>query len=171
MKRIIVSYGTIAGLVIIVINTLNLLFGRGQAWLGFLVMFIAFSSIYVAIKQYRDQTLGGVITFRTALLLGLGISAIAGVVYVVVWELYLAVTDYGFIDSYVNTIVENKKLAGASEAELTKVLIETEHFRTQYANPLFRLPMTLLEVFPVGVLVSLISAAALRNHGPIRQTK
>ena len=38
-----------------------------------------------------------------------------------------------------------------------------ERFKQQYANPLFRLPMTFTEVFPVGVLVSLISAGLLRN--------
>ena len=32
-----------------------------------------------------------------------------------------------------------------------------EQFKQQYANPLFRLPMTLAEIFPVGVLVSLVS--------------
>ena len=35
--------------------------------------------------------------------------------------------------------------------------------RTQYANPLFRLPMTFIEIFPVGLLVALVSAALLRN--------
>jgi hypothetical protein len=36
-------------------------------------------------------------------------------------------------------------------------------FRQQYANPLFRLPVTFIEIFPVGLVVSLISAALLRN--------
>ena len=36
-------------------------------------------------------------------------------------------------------------------------------FKVQYANPLFRMPMTFAEIFPVGVLVSLVSAALLRN--------
>ena len=37
-------------------------------------------------------------------------------------------------------------------------------FKIQYADPLFRLPMTFVEIFPVGVLVSLISAGLLRNR-------
>ena len=32
-----------------------------------------------------------------------------------------------------------------------------------YANPLFRLPITFVEMFPIGVLISLVSAAVLRN--------
>lgn len=38
-----------------------------------------------------------------------------------------------------------------------------DDFRRQYANPLFRMPVAFVEIFPVGVLVSLISAALLRN--------
>ena len=46
------------------------------------------------------------------------------------------------------------------KAELTA---QMESFKTLYANPMFRLPMTVAEIFPVGVLVSLVSAAVLRN--------
>jgi hypothetical protein len=38
-----------------------------------------------------------------------------------------------------------------------------EAFKVQYANPMYRLPMTFVEIFPVGVLVSLVSAGLLRN--------
>jgi hypothetical protein len=40
--------------------------------------------------------------------------------------------------------------------------VEMGALKVQYANPLFRLPMTVAEIFPVGVRVSLVSAA-LRN--------
>jgi hypothetical protein len=162
MKRIVLTYGTISGLVIIVTNTVNLEFGRGQAWLGFLVMFIAFSSIYVAVRQYREQALGGVIRFTTALMVGLGISAIAGIVYVALWEAYLALTDYGFIEAYANAVIEAKMSGGASTEEMAKAVEEAEKFRTLYANPLFRLPMSFVEIFPVGLLVSLITAGIQR---------
>jgi hypothetical protein len=164
MKRLILIYGSTAGLVIIVTNTLSLEFGRGQAWLGFLVMFIAFSTIYVAIRQYRDQDLGGVISFGTAALMGIGISAIAGVIYVAIWELYLVVTDYQFIEAYAGGIVEARELAGANEAELAQAAADAEDFRSSYSNLFFRLPVTFLEVFPPGILVSLVSAMALRNR-------
>jgi hypothetical protein len=38
-----------------------------------------------------------------------------------------------------------------------------ESMRASYANPLFRIPMVFLEIFPVGLIVALISAALLRN--------
>jgi len=164
MKRSIFTYGSIAGLIIIMTNTISLEIGLGHAWLGFLVMFIAFSTIFVAIKQYRDEKLGGVISFGAALLVGLGISAVAGVIYVAIWELYLAVTDYGFIEAYASSIMDARKVGDSSEAELAEVASQAAQFTAQYSNPLFRLPMTFLEIFPVGLLVSLGSAAVLRNH-------
>ena len=62
MQRSILIYGAISGFIIIVTNTISLEIGHGDVWLGFLVMFIAFSMIFVAIKQHRDATLGGVIS-------------------------------------------------------------------------------------------------------------
>ena len=44
-----------------------------------------------------------------------------------------------------------------------KMTAEMDAFKIQYADPLFRLPMTFAEIFPVGILVSLISAGLLRN--------
>ena len=38
-----------------------------------------------------------------------------------------------------------------------------QEFADMYANPIFRIPMTFTEIFPVGVLVSLVSALLLRN--------
>lgn len=52
---------------------------------------------------------------------------------------------------------------GDSAAEVARMSAEMERFRAQYANPLLRLPMTFVEIFPVGVLVSLVTAGLLRN--------
>ena len=164
MKKLVLVYGVIAGFVIIVINTLSYELGIAHVWLGFLVMFIAFSSIFVAVKQYRDESQGGIIRFGTGFLVGLGITVVASVVYVLVWELYLVLTDYAFIDSYANSIVDSRLVAGASEAEMADTVAEMDTFRQKYTNPLFRLPMTFVEIFPVGLLISLISAAILRDN-------
>ena len=168
MQKIIFTYGIIAGLVIICSIIASLILGVASMWLGYLVMIVAFSSIFLAVKQYRDQALGGVIKFSTAALLGLGIAAIASVVYVVVWEIYLYAGDYAFINDYANSMLEARKADGISGAEWDAVVKETEQFKSQYLNPLVRLPMTLLEVFPVGLLIALLSAAMLRNsHKPL----
>ena len=46
---------------------------------------------------------------------------------------------------------------------LERLRAEAVEFLAMYANPLFRLPTTFVEMFPMGVLISLLSAALLRN--------
>ena len=168
MQKIIITYGIIAGIVIIGSMILSLSLGeeRGMEfleWLGYLIMIVAFSMIFVGIKKYRDQELGGVIKFGTATMLGLGISLVASVIYVVAWEVNLELTDHAFIEQYAQGIIAGKEAAGVTGADLEAVIVEMAQLKVRYANPLFRLPMTFLEIFPVGLLISLLAAAVLRN--------
>jgi hypothetical protein len=168
MSRIILIFGTVAGLVVAVPMCLLVANAEpGSAatshFTGYLIMLLALSLVFVGVKRLRDRELGGVIRFVPALLAGLGISAVAGVIYVIGWEITLAVTDFAFIDSYSNAAIEAARAKGASAAEVQAVAAKMDEFRRQYANPLFRLPVTFIEIFPVGLVVSLISAALLRN--------
>jgi hypothetical protein len=131
--------------------------------IGYTTMLIALSLVFVGTKRQRDDAGGGVIGFWPAFGLGLGISAVAGIFYVLAWELAQATTASGFIQSYTAALIAEKKAAGASAAELARYTAEMKAFEAEYANPLFRLPMTFAEIFPVGVLVSLVSAGLLRN--------
>jgi hypothetical protein len=169
MLRKILSYGVIAGLIVGVP-----LFGLSVALnghpalpygvlLGYLTMLIALSAVFAAIKRHRDVELGGVITFWPAFGLGLGISIVAGVFYVLAWEAALAVTHMDFAGGYAKALIAQQQAKGASGEALAKLAADMERFKSQYANPLYRLPMTFAEIFPVGVLVSLVSAGLLRN--------
>src|SRR5688572_2983874 len=168
MKRIILIFGIAAGLIVIVPMSLLLTNTEpGSAahshFTGYLIMLLALSLIFFGVKRLRDRELGGVIRFLPALLAGLGISAVAGVIYVIGWEITLAATDFAFIDNYSAAAIEAARAKGASPAEIARVVADMDEFRSQYANPLIRLPFTFIEIFPVGLLVSLISAALLRN--------
>jgi hypothetical protein len=135
----------------------------GTLWFGYLVMLVALTFIFVGVKRYRDVERGGVIKFLPAFLMGLGIAVCAGIAYACVWEIYLASTGYHFMDEYAAAIIRHRQAEGASAAELARVTAEMQAARESYANPLFRFPMTFLEIFPVGLLVALVSAALLRN--------
>ena len=80
-----------------------------------------------------------------------------------VWEAYLAMTDYAFMDEYIAGIQRAHEAKGLSASALAEEMAKLESMRVNYANPLFRIPMTFLEIFPVGLLVSLVSALLLRN--------
>ena len=169
MKRIAIVYGAIAGTVIIgsIILSLSLSGFESSAstmeWLGYLIMIMALSVIFVGIKRYRDQDLGGIIKFGTALKAGLGITVVASLIYVVAWELNLVFTDYAFIGEYTEAVIEERKAEGLSGQALKELEMEMENMTAQYAKAWFRLPITFMEIFPVGLLISIISAAILRK--------
>ena len=169
MLRTMLKYGAIAGLVIGGLEVATVLTFSGMPplkygmWIGYTTMLIALSAVFVGIKQHRDVDRGGVIGFWRAFGIGLGISFIAGIFYVAAWEIVQAMTHMDFATSYSKAVIAGEKAKGASAAELAKLSADMEHFKVQYANPMFRLPMTFIEIFPVGVLVSLVSAALLRN--------
>lgn len=167
LKKILV-YGVIAGLVAGLPLSAFVIFGRDNPpangmLIGYTIMLVALSTIFVAVKRHRDEALGGVIRFWPAFALGLGISFVAGILYVLAWEASCAATHFDFASAYAASLIAEKRAAGASGAELAKFTAEMARFKSQYADPLYRLPMTFLEIFPVGVLVSLISAGLLRS--------
>jgi hypothetical protein len=177
MQRIVLIYGLVAGLVTIgsAIWGTELVDPSGESlavleYLGYLIMLIALSVIFVGIKRYRDQELGGVVTFSAAVLVGLGISVVASIVYVAAWEIYLFMTDHAFINNYADSVMTRLRTAGASSAELAAKARELEAMRMQYGKPLFRIGITFLEIFPVGLLITLISAAVLRKSSVLPAT-
>jgi hypothetical protein len=169
MLRTILKYGVVAGLVVGGFMFATFLGFDGippMPWgmvIGYTTMLIALSAVFVGIKRHRDAGGGGVIGFWKALGIGVGISLVAGVFYVAAWEAVQALTGMDFATTYAQAMLENARAQGASAEALARMQAELEAFKLQYADPLFRLPMTFVEIFPVGVLVSLVSAALLRN--------
>ncbi len=87
MKRSIIIYGLIAGLIVTawMIAGMFKLFGSdfiGGMLLTYSTMLVAFSLIFVSVKTFRDKQNNGVITFGKAFRIGLMITLIASTVYV-----------------------------------------------------------------------------------------
>lgn len=170
MLRTILSYGAGAGLIVGGWLFVVMLAFRGRPpeggvgmALGYIGMLAGLSLVFVAVKRHRDGEGGGMIRFPTALALGLGVSVMASLFYVVAWELALEVTGSDFADTYAKAMVDGARAKGLTGQALADVVKESDRFRTTYANPLVRWPLTFLEILPVGVAVSLVSAAVLSN--------
>jgi len=165
--RYVLIYGVMAGAIVIAvivasiaIETLNHLQSQ---WFGYLVMLAALSLIFVGVKRYRDVECGGVVGFGRALALGLGIAVVAGVVYVIGWEGYLATTDGNFMEGYAAAMLADMRASGASAAEIAATQAQMAEAIATYDSPPQRFLITFSEIFPVGLLVALVSAAVLRN--------
>lgn len=169
----ILRFGVIAGLIVALPMLAYVLSLPADAsrmpsiLLTYLLMLVALSMVYFGIRHYRDKALGGGIAFPPALGLGLAISAVAGVFYAAAWEVSQAFMSFDFADLYAKTMVENVRAAGGDAEALAAARKRAEDFLALYRQPAFRISMSFLEIFPVGVLVSLISALMLRKNGDI----
>jgi hypothetical protein len=170
MKKIIITYGLIAGGIVSFLMVFSLsLIGKGiidfdnGMFIGYATMVISFSMVFFGIKTYRDQHLGGTITFGKAIIIGILVTAIASVMYAITWEFYYNLWAQDFMQQYSDHYLQKLKREGASVAEIdaaTKKLAESSEM---YKNPVFRFAITLMEIFPVGVIIALVSAAFLRK--------
>lgn len=170
MIRIILLYGVVAGAIVAasmiaqaVLTTDHLPLTYAYL-IGYSTMLIALSTVFVAIKRHRDIDRGGVIGFWPALGLGLGISFVASILYVVAWEVSQAFAHTDVMAGYTKMVIAQAKAKGASPAALAKLAADMKKLEVQYANPVYRLWETFTEIFPVGVLVSVVSAGLLCNR-------
>lgn len=170
MKKVVLIFGSIAGVIsaaMLVITLPYMMEGDmsgGEVW-GYSSMIIALSAIFFGIKSYRDKYLGGVIKFGKAFLLGLYISLLASALYALGWEVSMAVHGVSvqeFIDYYTQCQIDMLQKSGASADKIAA--LETEKaVGSWYLNPFLRFLASMVEIFPVGLLVSLISAAILKK--------
>ena len=169
MKRNVWIFGTIAGLII----TLFALYTVKQCYtnpdmqsndvVGYAGMIAVFSLVFIGIKTYRDKYNSGIISFGQAFKTGLYITLVASGIYVVGWlvDYYIFVPD--FLDKYIPHVLKEATRKGATEAELQEKAAEMANFKEMYKNPLFVVVVTFLEVFPVGLIVALVSALILKR--------
>jgi hypothetical protein len=131
--------------------------------IGYGVMLLALSAVFLGIRHQRDHVQGGAIRFWPAFGMGLAISFIVGVFYVAAWEASQAVAGGDFASFYANAMLEQARAEGRSASEIATMSAKFAEFERNYANPMWRIPMIFAEIFPVGVLVSLASALWLRR--------
>lgn len=169
MKKVILVCGLIAGFILtamMVVSTalcyLNDNF-EGNMALGYASMVLAFSVIFVGIKNYRDTYSNGLLSFGKAFKIGLYITLIASTMYVIIWliDYYFFIPD--FMDKYTAHVLKEAKIAGASSAEMATKTQEMENYKEMYKNPALVILFTYLEVLPIGLVVSLICALFLKK--------
>jgi len=170
MKRNVWVFGLLSGLIIAIFMLVSTtLCYRDPSFessmvIGYAGMLLAFSFVFVGIKNYRDKYNGGTITFLQALKVGGLIALVSSTIYVGVWliDYYFFVPD--FMDHYVQHIIEEARKGGASQAEINKQVAEMDEYRNMYKTPFGVILMTYLEPLPVGILVTLISALILKRN-------
>jgi hypothetical protein len=91
---------------------------------------------------------------------GISITVISCLCYVVTWEIIYFNFMPDFMDKYGAHMIEKAKASGASVAA---VQAQVKKYKEMYDNPLINGAMTFIEPFPIGLVITLISAAVLRR--------
>ncbi|WP_317896739.1 DUF4199 domain-containing protein [Aurantibacillus circumpalustris] len=172
MKKNVLVFGVIAGLIVSTFMAVSMMkFSQaenpdmsGGMIIGFASMAVAFSFIFVGIKNYRDKQNEGVITFGKAFLMGCLISLVASTMYVVTWAIefhfFLPEFAQNYASSQVKMIEQSKMSVQEMETAIKKV---TDDMKLYASNPFYFTMYTYLEIFPVGLVVTLISALILKR--------
>jgi hypothetical protein len=126
-------------------------------------MLLAFVFIFIAIKSYRDNELGGYIKFGKAFVVGLWVAIIGSLFYTFTWAIIVKKFYPNVMEVYYARHLDQMRAAGKSSAEILKAAKETEWMRSAYDSWIGLLGFTIIEVLPVGLLVALIAAAILKR--------
>jgi hypothetical protein len=169
MKKNVLIFGLISGTII---TTMMLYMAalcnanpefKSNDFLGYTFLVGAFAFIFVGVRNYRNNYLGGTISFGKAFKTGFYISVIASTMYVLVWLVDYYVFIPGYLDQYIAHVLYKAKLNGATPIELAETAKQMADFKELYKNPVFVILITYAEVLPIALLISLISAFILKR--------
>jgi hypothetical protein len=172
MKRNIIIYGLIAGaivssLMLWSVNYMSHCEGsidfETSMLIGYASMLLAFSLVFVGIRNYRDKYNGGIISFGKAFKTGFSIVLIASTIYVIAWliDYFFFIPD--FLEKYSVHTLDELKASGASQIQIDEKTKKMQEFSRMYKNPFFNALVTYVEILPVGLIVTLISALILKR--------
>jgi hypothetical protein len=172
MKKIVLTFGLIAGAIISALMGGSLLIankiGTSHSMaLGYTIMVASFLLIYFGIRSYRDNNLGGQISFGRAFACGILITFITTACYVVSWEIIYFNFMPHFMDGYFAAQIHRVQASGLDPATTAARVAAIQRSQESYQNPLVNMAYTFMEPFPVGLIITLISAAVLRRKTPV----
>ena len=166
MKKNIIIYGLIAGIVVsilMLVSANNITDFDTSLFAGYASMLISFSLVFVGIRNYRDKYNDGVVSFGKAFKIGIMIVLIASTIYVIAWLIAYFYFEPDYLEKLSAKMLDKLKANGASQIEIDKQIKEMADFARLYKNPFFNAMMTYVEILPVGLIVTLISSFILKR--------
>jgi hypothetical protein len=169
MKKTVLTFGLISGAMSAAMMLATMPFaeslGFGKALvIGYTTIVLSALLVFFGVRSYRENAGAGRVTFGRGFAIGLLITLISCACYVVTWEIvyFKLMPDFG--DKYAARMVERARASGASPRKIVEATKEAQSFKRIYDNPLYNAALTFIEPFPVGLVVTAISAAILRKR-------
>ena len=169
MRRIVLKFGLISGVLSSTMMLITIPFedkiGFGYSLIvGYTTIVASFLLVYLGIRSYRNNVGGGKISFGRAFAVGISITLITCIFYVVTWEVMYFKFMPDFLSKYQAHMLDKARAGGATEEALAKQKAEMDQLEVQYHNPLYNSAITLVEPLPVGLLIALVSAGVLSRR-------
>lgn len=175
MKKTVFTFGLISGAILSAMLAITLPFHESIGFdngeiLGYTSMVAAFLLIFFGVRSYRDNLPGGTIGFGEAFVVGMLITVVSALCYVVTWEVLGPRFAPDFMPKYQAHLLDEARADGKSEAAIAQLKAQMDQFAEWYRNPAIHVAVTFLEPVPVGLIVSLVTAGILsRRRGSVAQ--
>ena len=171
MKRTVLVFGLISGVIssLLMFATMPLInrgtinIDNGEV-IGYTAIFLSLLLVFFGIRSYRDNVGGGTISFGRAFAVGILITLISCGFYVATWEILYFKVMPDNIPKYIAAMAARMRAHGASDAAIAARVKQLEQMKPLYDNPLTNAAMSFIEPFPVGLVVTLVSAGILRRR-------
>ena len=169
MKKTVLTFGLISGVISSVLMCATIPFLRDSEHgdkgllIGYTAIVLSVLLVFFGIRSYRDNLADGSISFGRAFSIGICITLISCAFYVITWEILYFNFLHGFMDSYFAAQIQRAQSTPGTAAAIQAKVAAIRHSQQLYENPLVNMLYTFIEPFPVGLLITLISAAILRR--------
>ncbi|HOP04761.1 MAG TPA: DUF4199 domain-containing protein [Tenuifilaceae bacterium] len=159
------TYGLILGLALIIMHVLQYVMDvyKPPFWVSLLNYAIIVAVIVYGTIRYRDDSLGGNISYGKALGFGVLISLFASIVYGLYFFLLTSVIDKGYMDGVYTMIEETYIEMGMSDDQIETAMDMVKKFQ----NPVFMVLSSVFSFVMMGTVFSLITSIFLKKEAPI----
>lgn len=168
MKKTVLTFGLISGAIcaLMIVGSMpfeaKIGFAKAEI-IGYTTLVLSALLVFFGVRSYRENVSGGRLSFGRGFAVGILITLVATLLYVATWE----ITYFGFMpdfgDKYAAHMIDRAKASGASQPEIDKKVQEAQQFSRDYRNPVINVGYTFMEIFPIGLAATLLSAVILRR--------
>jgi Protein of unknown function (DUF4199) len=171
MKKTVLTFGLISGAFSAAMMLITIPFADKIGWekgevLGYTGIVLSALMVFFGVRSYRQNTGGGRLTFGRGFAVGILITLISSACYVGTWEIVYFKFMPDFAEKYSAHMVEHARASGASQQKIDETQQKAKQFEKMYHNPVINVAMTFAEVFPIGLVVTLLTAGILRKKEP-----
>jgi hypothetical protein len=117
-------------------------------FVGYTAIVLSFLLVFFGIRSYRDNVAGGEISFGRGFTVGILITLISCVFYVLTWQVVYFKLKPGFSDQYMAHALDKARARGATAQQLEAQTRELRAFKEMYDRPLYNAAFTFVEPFP-----------------------